>query len=44
MKKTMEPLVKEVARDGKAKEKKDRLDTMKKIEAHLEEGKQVGGG
>lgn len=43
MKKTIEPLAKEVARDGKAKEKKDRLEAMKKIEAHLEAGKQVLG-
>jgi len=44
VKKTIEPLAKEVSRDGKAKEKKDRLETMKKIEAHLEEGKQVRFG
>ena len=30
-----------VGRDGKAKEKKDRLIAMQKIEAHLEAGKQV---
>jgi len=44
VKKNIEPLAKEVGRDGKAKDKKDRLETMKKIEAHLEAGKQIRFG
>jgi len=37
--KVIEPLKKEVGRDGKAKEKKDRLETMQKILHHLSEEK-----
>mmetsp|Transcript_12972 Transcript_12972/g.22173 ORF Transcript_12972/g.22173 Transcript_12972/m.22173 type:complete len:400 (-) Transcript_12972:276-1475(-) len=44
MEKNIEPIRKEVGRDGKAKEKKDRLEVMEKILAFLKEGKQARFG
>jgi len=44
MEKTIEPIKKEVGRDGKAKEKKDKLDAYTKILDLLKEGKQARFG